>query len=153
MQISEQLKPCQNKKGQSFVVMLGFCMSFLNLHQLPAAKKDMQKLSITTNVWSFLFCQSFRTANYNLTKKKIRLICIASKYIYNAIKEKALLKVATFNNFPIIEKKLSKTLNLKRNYRKKVFYFTLNFLPWEFLLIKKLDFEKKPASIQLLKLI
>ena len=29
---------------------------------------------------------------------------------------------------------------LKLNYRKKVFCFTLNFLPWEFLLIKKLDF-------------
>ena len=29
---------------------------------------------------------------------------------------------------------------LKLNYRKKVFYFALNFLLWEFLLIKKLDF-------------
>ena len=36
--------------------------------------------------------------------------------------------------------------SLKLNYRKKVFYFALNFLPWEFLLIKKLDFEKtKPT--------
>ena len=34
---------------------------------------------------------------------------------------------------------------LKLNYRKKVFYFALNFLPWEFLLIKKLDFEKTKA--------
>jgi hypothetical protein len=33
--------------------------NFLNLHQLPTAKKDMQKPSITTNVWLFLFCQSF----------------------------------------------------------------------------------------------
>jgi hypothetical protein len=33
-------------------------------------------------------------------------------------------------------------VHLKLNYSKKVFYFTLNFLPWEFLLIKKLDFEK-----------
>ena len=49
--------PCQNNKDQSFVMMLSFGMSFL--HQLPAAKKDMQKPSITTNVWSFLFCQSF----------------------------------------------------------------------------------------------
>ena len=31
---------------------------------------------------------------------------------------------------------------LKLNYLKKVFYFALNFLPLEFLLIKKLDFEK-----------
>jgi hypothetical protein len=31
---------------------------------------------------------------------------------------------------------------LKLNYRKKVSYFALNFLPWEFLLIKKLDFAK-----------
>jgi hypothetical protein len=31
---------------------------------------------------------------------------------------------------------------LKLNYCKKVFYFALNFLPWDFLLIKKLDFEK-----------
>ena len=36
------LKPCQNKKGQSFVVMLGFCMSFF----LICKKKDMQKPSI-----------------------------------------------------------------------------------------------------------
>ena len=35
---------------------------------------------------------------------------------------------------------------LKLNYRKKVFYFTFNFLPWEFLLIKKLDFEKTKAT-------
>ena len=35
---------------------------------------------------------------------------------------------------------------IKLNYRKKVFYFALNFLPWEFLLIKKLDFEKTKAT-------
>ena len=35
---------------------------------------------------------------------------------------------------------------LKLNYNKKVFYFALNFLPWEFLLIKKLDFEKTKAT-------
>ena len=35
---------------------------------------------------------------------------------------------------------------LKLNYRKKVFYFALNFLPWEFLLMKKLDFEKTKAT-------
>ena len=33
-------------------------------------------------------------------------------------------------------------LLLKLNYRKKIFYLALNFLPWEFLLVKKLDFEK-----------
>ena len=33
------------------------------------------------------------------------------------------------------------------NYRKKVFYFALDFLPWEFLLIKKLDFEKTKATL------
>ena len=37
-------------------------------------------------------------------------------------------------------------LELKLNYRKKVFYFALNFLPWEFLLIKKLDFEKTKTT-------
>ena len=36
-----------------------FACLFLNLQQLPAAKMDMQKPSITTNIWSFLFCQSF----------------------------------------------------------------------------------------------
>ena len=35
---------------------------------------------------------------------------------------------------------------IKLNYRKKVFFFTLNFLPWEFLLIKKLDFEKTKTT-------
>ena len=33
------LKPLQNKKGQSFIVMLGFCTFLFNLHQLPSAKK------------------------------------------------------------------------------------------------------------------
>ena len=44
------LKPCQNKKGQSFVVMLGFCMSFFEFASAACCKKYMQKLSITTNV-------------------------------------------------------------------------------------------------------
>ena len=35
---------------------------------------------------------------------------------------------------------------LKLNCRKKVLYFALNFLPWEFLLIKKLDFEKTKTT-------
>ena len=40
----------------------------------------------------------------------------------------------------------AKMRSLKLNYRKKAFYFALNFLPWDFLLIKKLDFEKtKPT--------
>ena len=34
---------------------------------------------------------------------------------------------------------------LKLNYRNKVFYFALNFLPWEFLL--KFMFSKKAAKI------
>ena len=53
-------KALTNKKRRFFVVMLGFYMSFLNLSQLPAAKKEMQKPSITTNVWAFLFCHGFR---------------------------------------------------------------------------------------------
>ena len=41
---------------------------------------------------------------------------------------------------------------IKLNYRKKVFYFALNFLPWEFLLIKRLDFEKtKPSQYSTFK--
>ena len=59
MQISEQLKPCQNKKGQSFVVMLGFCMSFLNLHQLPAAKKDMQNRATQQTFGRSYFVRAF----------------------------------------------------------------------------------------------
>ena len=35
---------------------------------------------------------------------------------------------------------------IKLNYRKKVFHFALNFLSLEFLLIKKLDFEKTKAT-------
>ena len=35
---------------------------------------------------------------------------------------------------------------LKLNYHKKVFYFALNFLPWDFLLIKTLDFEKTKTT-------
>ena len=47
------LKLSHNKKGQSFVVMLGFCLSFFELVSAAPAKKDMQKPSITTNVWPF----------------------------------------------------------------------------------------------------
>ena len=58
--ISTILKPCQNKTGQSFVVMLGFFMSFFEFASAACCKKkDMQKPSITTNVWSFLFCHRF----------------------------------------------------------------------------------------------
>ena len=35
---------------------------------------------------------------------------------------------------------------VKQNYRKKVFYLALNFLPWEFLLVKKLDFEENKTT-------
>jgi hypothetical protein len=35
---------------------------------------------------------------------------------------------------------------MKLNCRKKAFHFALNFLPWEFLLLKKLDFEKSKAT-------
>ena len=42
---------------------------------------------------------------------------------------------------------------VKLNYRKKVFYFTLNYLPWEFLLIKNWISKKlRPPCIHLLKL-
>ena len=41
---------------------------------------------------------------------------------------------------------MSSTFNIKLNYRKKVFYFALNFLPWDFLLIEKLDFEKTQTT-------
>ena len=36
--------------------------------------------------------------------------------------------------------------SLKLNYRKKVFDMALNFLPWEFLFVKKLDFEKTKTN-------
>ena len=43
---------------------------------------------------------------------------------------------------------------LKLNYLKKVFYFALNFLPWEFVLIKIWISKKlRPSSLQLLQLI
>ena len=46
-----------------------------------------------------------------------------------------------------MQKNAYKPGKLKLNYRKKVFYFALNFLPWEFLLIiNKLDFEKIMAT-------
>ena len=35
---------------------------------------------------------------------------------------------------------------LELNYRKQVFYLALKFLPWEFLFVKKLDFEKTKTT-------
>ena len=35
---------------------------------------------------------------------------------------------------------------LKLNYRKTVFYFALNFLPWDFLSVKMLEIEKTKAT-------
>ena len=42
--------------------------------------------------------------------------------------------------------KIRVTFSLKLNYRKKVFHFTLNFLPWEFLLTKILDLKKTKTT-------
>ena len=41
--IFEAIKPCQNKKGQSFVVMLGFCMSFFEFASAACCKKRHAK--------------------------------------------------------------------------------------------------------------
>ena len=86
------LKPCQNKKGQSFFVMLGFFMSFLNLHQLSAAKERhaISKISITTNFWSYLFCQSFKVwydsiCQWNLIKSSfLNLIFVKKFYVFGS---------------------------------------------------------------------
>ena len=39
-----------------------------------------------------------------------------------------------------------KQCKVKLNYRKQVFFFALNFLPWEFLLIKKLEIRKTKTT-------
>ena len=49
-------------------------------------------------------------------------------------------------DIPLLVFKVCIKKQLKLNYRKKIFYFALNFLPWEFLLIKKLDFKKTKAT-------
>ena len=38
------------------------------------------------------------------------------------------------------------SLLIKLSYSKKVFLFALNFLPWDFLLIKKLEIEKTKTT-------
>ena len=48
-----QLKPCQNNKCQSFVVMLDICMSFFEFASKKSAAKEHAK---TKHVWLFLFC-------------------------------------------------------------------------------------------------
>ena len=58
---NDSLKPWENKKGQTFVRMLVFYMSFFAAGCWLKSKKDMQKPSITTKIRSFLVCQSFTT--------------------------------------------------------------------------------------------
>ena len=58
-----------------------FSWFFFNLHQLPAAKKGMKKPSITTNVWSFLFSQSF-----SMTVWWLPLVFRNSCYIWQELK-------------------------------------------------------------------
>ena len=50
-----KLKPWQNKKGQTFVGMLFFCCFLLQVAD-SNSKIDMQRTSISKNVWPFLFC-------------------------------------------------------------------------------------------------
>ena len=57
-EIQRTLKPYQNKKGQSFVVMLAFCVYFFWIG-ISCLLQKKKRRSITTNVWSLLFCQSF----------------------------------------------------------------------------------------------
>ena len=45
------LKPCQNKEGQSFVVMLGFCMPFFKIKNWASQQ--------TFGLSYYLFCQGF----------------------------------------------------------------------------------------------
>ena len=59
----------------------------------------------------------------------------------NAIREIPVQVKRSYKTFD-----LSTRISLKLNYQKKVFYFTLNVLPWEFLLINKLDFEKTKTT-------
>jgi hypothetical protein len=68
------LKPCQNKKNQSFVVMLGICMSFFEFASPACCKKRHAKPSIKTNVWSFLFCQSFSILSKDYVELALKLM-------------------------------------------------------------------------------
>ena len=53
------LKPWQNKKGQTFVGMLVFGMSFFEFQSPAYCKKRQVKTSIPTNIWFFLFWQLY----------------------------------------------------------------------------------------------
>ena len=59
------LKPCQNKKGQSFVVMFGFCMFFKDLHQVPAAKKERKKRASQQTFGCSYFVRALAIPNFD----------------------------------------------------------------------------------------
>ena len=67
-------KALTNKKGQMFVGMLVFGILFLNLNQLPAAKKGIKKMSIPTNVWHFLFCRGFSKDYLKVNRSQNKIV-------------------------------------------------------------------------------
>ena len=54
------VKPWQNKKGQTLVGILVFWILFPAGRWLKSNSKKIQKTSIPSNVWPFLFRQSFK---------------------------------------------------------------------------------------------
>ena len=67
---------------------------------------------------------------------------MAGKKLSQAGKSQVTLKLSV----PNCKKEIVKNLNLKLNYCKKVFLFALNFFPWEFLLMKKLEIQKTKTT-------
>ena len=79
------------------------------------------------------------------------LSCIGDNIRYCEINNRVLCHIWAWPKIcDLIQKILNvakkQPFELKLNYCKKVFYFALNFLPWEFLSIKKLDFEKTKTT-------
>ena len=71
-----------------------------------------------------VYCLMFIEQNY--VSHVLCVLCISNNYDANNI--------------------ITDILKLKLNYRKQVFFFALNFLPWEFLFIKKLEIEKTKTT-------
>ena len=106
--------------------------------------------SLSVNFWMYLFFQtlgSLGQAGCFQTGFILALETVGKSHRYvlfwtgpNYFSPMNFAFISLSNNFFLEMQKGIRALKL--NYRKTVFYFALNFLPWEFLLIKKLDFKK-----------
>ena len=84
-------------------------------------------------IWKIVLKEGFPLVNYISLWFFLHTFFLDSRNEFQFLNLAPLLLCSGASKFSLL---------LKLNYPKKVFCFAINFLPWEFLLIKKFDFQK-----------